>query len=408
MPACPNGSRLKPGELQEFIWYYAENVLPLVTLQRPYLAPFVALQQAVLIPLEDMCATEPEPLPELDWAEILLYAANPVTHLKVGEWLLAFYKQQVWQTYCECTPSTGAGTCPPLATFGNPTTGHNFEGLKFAGSASVPHGWTGCTITRNVTAATNPSAYYVGYRFYDAAHNWLDGGQNSDMSAVTPGVPQNKEIGALYNATIRNAVRTVEIWARPTGTGTQADFVTYTFTPQLSATFTGTCQDVTVTPPPPEPEPEPPPPPFPPPPGPGGTCDLDALCAKLEAAIGVLTNINTVTTAHQLYDAPAGYDLGQLHSGLYGTSTFPISKLIGVAVDITSPLPSRQLEGQPKYLWDVGWMSIGTADGMLEELRVTRDTQVWQPRHMREATSFGWALKPGIVMNVRELRAQQF
>lgn len=408
MPACPSGSRIKPSELQEYVWYYAENVLPLVTIQRPYLAPFVALQQAVLLSLEDLCGSEPGPLPELDWAEILLYAANPVTHLKIGEWLLAFYKQQIWSTFCECNPGTGTGPCPPIAKFGAIKSANWLDGYTHVARVPAPYGWFDCNVTKYRGTDGQGDGCFVDFTFEKQDMTPLVSGPGSYGSNLTEGTQSTYGNFTLNSQANRNLVRWLSLWVRAGAAAPQNASTKYPFNVSLSVTFNGTCSDVPVPFPPPVPEPEPEAPPFPPPPGPGGTCDVDALCAKLDTAIGLLTNINTVATAHQLYDAPAGYELGELHSGLYGTSTFPISKLIGVAVDITSPLPSRQLEGQPKYLWDVGWMSIGTADGMLEELRVTRDTQVWQPRHMREATSFGWALKPGIVMNVRELRAQQF
>jgi hypothetical protein len=53
-------------------------------------------------------------------------------------------------------------------------------------------------------------------------------------------------------------------------------------------------------------------------------------------------------------------------------------------------------------------LTINTADGMVEEVRWTRDPQVWQPPLAREATSFGYYFKSGVVGTVTELWAEQF
>ena len=97
-----------------------------------------------------------------------------------------------------------------------------------------------------------------------------------------------------------------------------------------------------------------------------------------------------------------------MHGGLSGSGSLAISGLVGIQIDITSPLPPRQLEGTPPYIWDLGWMSILTPDGMIEERRITRDTQVWQPHLMNEATTLGYFFKEGVVGTITELQPEPF
>jgi len=65
----------------------------------------------------------------------------------------------------------------------------------------------------------------------------------------------------------------------------------------------------------------------------------------------------------------------------------------------TNPL----LPGNPPYQWDLGWMSVLTGDGMIEERRLTRATQLWFPTSMPLATTFGLFTNPGVVVNLTEL-----
>ena len=115
-----------------------------------------------------------------------------------------------------------------------------------------------------------------------------------------------------------------------------------------------------------------------------------------------------LVTLLQRYGLPFKYLLGPAHAGLSGAGSLPISGLVGVRCDITSALPAKQLEGTPPYLWDLGWMSIMTPDGMIQEQRITRDTQVWQPQLVQEASTFGYFLKPGVVATVTELQPEPF
>jgi hypothetical protein len=84
-----------------------------------------------------------------------------------------------------------------------------------------------------------------------------------------------------------------------------------------------------------------------------------------------------------------------------------VSRLIGMRVDITSHTTTRpDLEGNPAYVWDQGWMSILTGDGMIEEKRISQTHFEWLPKQMPLALTFGFELRPGTVATFTELQAE--
>lgn len=101
------------------------------------------------------------------------------------------------------------------------------------------------------------------------------------------------------------------------------------------------------------------------------------------------------------------YMLADVHSGLSGAGSFDVSGDVGVLVQITArPSAGLVLAGTPGYVWDVGWMSLSTGDGMLEEKRITREAMLWLPPIGKLATSFGFYLNEDFVVDVTELKPE--
>jgi hypothetical protein len=102
---------------------------------------------------------------------------------------------------------------------------------------------------------------------------------------------------------------------------------------------------------------------------------------------------------------PSSYIKGTVHSGLTGEVSLPVSGLIGVQVDVTTGVPARiTIGGNPTYQWDLGFLSILTADGMIEQRRLTRQHQVWLPQQGAFATVVGVFLNPGVTIDLTELK----
>jgi len=99
-----------------------------------------------------------------------------------------------------------------------------------------------------------------------------------------------------------------------------------------------------------------------------------------------------------------GYTKGTVHPNLQGSNSIPVTGLHGVLIDVTSGTPTTpQLEGVPPYEWNLGWLSIMTGDGFVDEKRITRQHQVWQSALVGEATVLGYFLHPGVVATITEL-----
>lgn len=143
-------------------------------------------------------------------------------------------------------------------------------------------------------------------------------------------------------------------------------------------------------------------------------CNNLDLCAtiadmaqQLLAVQRQLTNVDELVTLLQRYSLPFGYVLGSAHPGLTASGSIAMPRLLGVRAEITTPnVSTPPLEGNPPYLWDQGWLSWDTPDGMLEEKRLTRTDQIWLPRGAALGGTFKWALRTGVVMTATEVEAE--
>lgn len=163
--------------------------------------------------------------------------------------------------------------------------------------------------------------------------------------------------------------------------------------------------------------------PFPPPsqtqpPGspttPTFPCDPAQLCASLSQIQQQLAAISqtvyqdyTLDTLVQRYQSPFAVIHGAVHSNVSSSGTFAVSRLIGVQVEVqTAPATNPTFSGVPTYISDLGWLSLLTGDGLIDEIRLTRNLQIWLPRLMPLATQFGISLREGVTVRITELEAE--
>lgn len=143
-------------------------------------------------------------------------------------------------------------------------------------------------------------------------------------------------------------------------------------------------------------------------------CSNTDLCAAILqiqralASIGATIGQNyELTTLQQRYGQPFAYIRGATHSNITGSGSFAVSRLIGMQVVVTDRSPDLQeFLGAPPYISDLGWISLMTGDGMIDEIRLTRDVQTWTPRLFGLATQFGFALREGVRVSLTELQAE--
>lgn len=167
----------------------------------------------------------------------------------------------------------------------------------------------------------------------------------------------------------------------------------------------------------PTPVPFPPPqltvPPNQPPP-PTFTCDPALICdtlikiqQQLAALSAVASQTYQLTTLQQRYSLPFAYIRGATHSNITNSIAFAIPRLVGVQIVVQQfPSPATTFTGAPAYIADLGWVSILDNDGMLDEIRLTREVQVWIPPKMATASQLGLALREGVSVSVTELEAE--
>lgn len=167
--------------------------------------------------------------------------------------------------------------------------------------------------------------------------------------------------------------------------------------------------------------PSPTPPPLPSPTQPTGwpaaptfPCDPAALCNAI-AAIGLaLQRVErTSSTALELltivqrYGLPFAYVRGRRFSAISGSGTHELGRCVGLLIEVTSwPATAKQLLGAPPYIYDLGWISVLTDDGMLDEIRLTRQAMTWSSKLIPTATLVGWGLRDDVVIDVSELLAE--
>lgn len=137
--------------------------------------------------------------------------------------------------------------------------------------------------------------------------------------------------------------------------------------------------------------------------GPGFTSDCCPPDPSIDLRLRQLTEL-VLELLNRPADSP-GYVLGPSHGPVSGSASLSIPGLRGMRVHINAGVPTvNQQPGNPPYEWDLGWMSVLTGDGMIEERRITRGDQVWLATSFPIATTFGYFLNPGVVATFTELR----
>lgn len=130
-------------------------------------------------------------------------------------------------------------------------------------------------------------------------------------------------------------------------------------------------------------------------------------CPPDPIATGLMSQILQMVTLIQRRSLPFAYIASTAHAGLTGQGTIAVADLLGVRVDLTTVPPYLGQEvGEPTVIFDAGWISLLTPDGLIDERRLRSQHTVWTPRLMSEATLIGYSLAPGAVATVTELNPE--
>jgi hypothetical protein len=133
----------------------------------------------------------------------------------------------------------------------------------------------------------------------------------------------------------------------------------------------------------------------------GDCCSDPALLDAVQQTLAMVTLL-------QRQIAPFAFVDGPSHAGLSGEGFITVGDTInGVRLEVTT-MPSRAglKVGAPDFRWDVGYFSLGDADGWFGSRSIDNDTVTWQPRWAGAVTRIGYALTPGVVATVTELHRE--
>jgi hypothetical protein len=135
---------------------------------------------------------------------------------------------------------------------------------------------------------------------------------------------------------------------------------------------------------------------------PGGTAT--PCCPPDTSTQSYLDLILKMVTLVQRQAAPFSYIYGPDHPALTGSGAFAVSGLVGCSVDVTTlPDSYGRATGSPEQLFDIGFVTLGTADGYERSRRIDADGTLFLPPLGGAYTVVGYTLSPGVEVSIREL-----
>lgn len=280
---------------------------------------------------------------------------------------------------------------PPLTVFSNENniTREAFPNLETAVSvqggadeppqtiARLPSSWTNAYGTSQLVSGSTPlgQAYATVVSLYDINRSNRTGLVTSSASSQVPFQRDPPTGAAAVPSTARYFA--INNFANPqvTTTGT------------VDWTLNITCGSATVTQP--------------------GCCQDPVLYGLINALTQQVTLVRRDTELLQRYGLPFASVAGTQHTGLTGTGSAALTRSVGLHIEVTAmPVGLTQLTGQPPYIFDLGWISVLTPDGLLDEMRLTRTATSWMSKLIPSATVVGWGLREGVAVTITELRPE--
>jgi hypothetical protein len=337
--------------------------------------------------LTTMCATDPPADPGFTAADGLAmlnpWAMDPIPFSNASNKLQQLLQRYLWYQFCQCVAAaTPAPPAAPAAPVNLPDPAPGLAITNNAACDSVP--WRAVT-SPSMGLLTSKPIQYVVVKYTNTVT--VAPGQtiqlNLNFYYNPPPGPGPGSLLLMKQFLIAPGETNTQVVPCPIGT----TFVRPDFTVSGGAGTSGISYSIdgfcTSAPP-------------------GATAQ--SCCPPDPAMIGMLENVLGYVKLLQRQLAPFSYIAGTAHPGITGTGTFAVQGLLGMKVAVTAyPVTNRVAGGEPNYIYDLGWMSIETPDGFIDEVRVRSVAQIWQPRMMSDATRFGWYLRPGVTATFTEL-----
>jgi hypothetical protein len=138
------------------------------------------------------------------------------------------------------------------------------------------------------------------------------------------------------------------------------------------------------------------------------SCGADpVLMALINQLLELCQRTREDVTLIQRYALPFAYVRGPSISGLTGTGSMALGRSVGLLIDVLGfPAANKQMLGEPPYIFDLGWVSALTPDGLVDEIRLTREHTTWLSKLIPSADLVGWGLRDSVQIRITELHAE--
>ncbi len=352
--------------------------------------PLAAALGAVTYDLSTICTTDPPAMPAFNSGDVInLLSPFPLPGYAVSLQKLSDLAVNVlWPTFCQCV--TGSATLPalPAAPAGSP------------GVTTLPGPSNAC---QQFVHDTGPLAFGSGTQVFDGPDfNGLGATYVTAQIHVTDtgAAPANQftleytDTGGITHNILASALLTgpypLDLTLQgPIGASpaririASAHGSTNPSTMEAVWTIAVYCNGQT------------------PSTGAQACCQQDPLTGQQ------ISSILAMVTLLQRQLIPFASILGTVHAGLTGTASIGVADLLGVKVEITTNPGYTGVEAaQPNILFDVGWVSLSTPDGLIDQRPLRATFTTWTPRLMSEATVVGYYLNPGVVATITEINRE--
>lgn len=383
MPICAGGSQAKSTTP---LWLVVGTVALefLITRRFPWLGPFLTFLSPFAFDTSGFCASEPPDFPELTPADLAGIFSG-----QSGPKLAQLAQHVLWWEFCECI---GGGT--PAAPVVNPPAdlpviqpapyaacaeehGEHVDVNQWGqfdtiGTAAVhkmtPAGATALRLTVTIVAQGTGSGSTrdstASLIHFDAAGTQLAPSQGVLVAVTDPGMTASLD----YAVPPTSASYYVYTQCQPGGGPCPAGR-------HVAADVRFFC---------------------------GGEPNrLQPECCPPDPRLtAALERIEHLVTLVQRQAVPFAYVPQGETAGLSGNGELQVDGLIAVTVLLTTLPPYYGMaEGSPDAIFDVGWLSLGTADGF-EAPRPIRTSPMFL-RVGAEVTKIGYSFSPGIVATIK-------
>lgn len=406
MVVCASGSQPKAGAPAALL-LTADYMFSVLPAGLEWMRPLLPYIKPVLVDsMAAFCAGEPPGLPDLTGLTVaaVLAGGQVGAAFVATQALTQVVQEYLWYAYCQCisggTPAAPAAPAAPTvlpvvnpptlvpvnstacdhafgtATGNTPFTNWNeligstgsHNGLTPFTPRVLPSGVTTAVITMRNIASGTPSSYTFTVDFLD---NGRDAGGR--YNHISTGPSYVVASGATSTVTIAIPSNVVALYCGGTfGTIPSANTVEVTVD-----TYCGGAPGSPINP----------------------------CCPPDPTLTGMVLQTLELVRLIQRQSVPFAYVYGVNHTALSGHGSIAVTTpLIGVSVDVTTLPPSYgQVDGTPVELFDIGYVTLGTADGYEKSQRIDHDGLLLLPQAAGVFTSIAYTLSPGVVVAIREL-----